>query len=1352
MSYICKNPNCTAPESKKAKSYPSAMECPFCDVPLVEVVSISESDLNLIGSLPYVIAYPLKRALVEKHPLTRINLLRDTFLNYLKYLGLITASEFFNSPIKDKNMVALFNRTLTETSFGLWNDFIRETLKFLINKNHAFFCPELSEYYVNVQTGGNRKLYKGEVYIQDAYGETTITRQNLTGINSLINFRNRYLGHQQTLDDAKYVSLWEQYFPIFRDLLVQMTFCADYPMYKTEHGETYRLQSDEIKLTETASQLNANVWIEDRKGNRLDILPFFVVPGELSIKKEDKEQILIYESTTLKTIKFFSPEGTEKQTSGKIMERLNLLLRDKQQEQSYTPEIFTKEVFIKRIADENKLILDTLVAEKKVIPGVYVNRQDIEIKLKEWIGAKASIFFIAAQAGSGKTNLLAEMQKQYTELGLNSLLIRAGRMEKQGLTEQIAYLLNIDSSMGLSAYPSIAGTQEAPTMILIDGLNEAFHAENMWLEVLELIQLFEPGTLKFVITARANTNSELERYNLLEEALRFIYGENRDQVGGLAEKIFWLNALNMEEMKCAWESYGVNDKSRFKPLFSFDEIARFDRSIYDQINNPLILRIFLEVYNLKNLPKKGGNYLNIWKDWFATFSDDEQALLNLLSREIWIKGENELLLDDLLKSEMLKHYLISDDINGAYQRLKSRGWLSRYVKELNIYISYTVEGVLLYLIATQLQSNSEVNSVSQITSILKKGTRLQKSATEYFLCEEALAGNLNLVTSLIDSGERAINICIHPLLCHLKIIGVEQTITKVLGNPTDNDWKAFIKLYEMIDELQLDVLGSMLSNKLIEFIKQNNLSPGASLLISILPFAKTEYKNEFISKFEDESLSKYELEELAFYYTFNGFPKKAVDIYERIYSYDELTDSSLLNKIAAAYDSIRDVEKANCLYLKALEICLGCKHCDSSLVAMIYYNLANVQESNVEGSIEYFKKALSLELELYGEVHKYIVDTYVALAKCYNVINDDVSASAIREKIITLHKKGVNTYSSNYVLASSYFYKSDFENALKYYEIAYQLKVNNCGEMSSETVEELLNIAYTFDRLERGEDVIGVLNKAVFILEKNNINNNELIKVMTLLANAYSNLGNIGEALSVFKNIFDQLTNGEANLYELDKDYFRLAFWYAKTLNEARQYDESQKIIHMLHDSFRTKKRVIKLMYENYYHLGNFSDALKYFTDLLNSTYNDLERMSIYEYISACYQAIEKYDVAISNYLLIIDLASKLNIDEAINTSYFRIGYCYRMMNNIQLAIDSYKKGYAFQSQDYFLREIAICYDLLGEKNQSLDFNLQYLKINLHYISPGKTHPDFELLVNEIRDLAISLGRQGELPNCVLEI
>jgi hypothetical protein len=59
MSYTCNNPECSAPESKKGKMYPSAMECPFCDVDLVEVVPFSEADTELISSLPYERQYTL---------------------------------------------------------------------------------------------------------------------------------------------------------------------------------------------------------------------------------------------------------------------------------------------------------------------------------------------------------------------------------------------------------------------------------------------------------------------------------------------------------------------------------------------------------------------------------------------------------------------------------------------------------------------------------------------------------------------------------------------------------------------------------------------------------------------------------------------------------------------------------------------------------------------------------------------------------------------------------------------------------------------------------------------------------------------------------------------------------------------------------------------------------------------------------------------------------------------------------------------------------------------------------------------------------------------------------------------
>jgi len=91
MSFICNNPECSAPEHKKGRSYPSAMECPFCDAPLVEVVSFSHAELSLIKSLPYVIAYPLRRALGEKHAFTKINLLKD----YEKNGEIEKADEFY---------------------------------------------------------------------------------------------------------------------------------------------------------------------------------------------------------------------------------------------------------------------------------------------------------------------------------------------------------------------------------------------------------------------------------------------------------------------------------------------------------------------------------------------------------------------------------------------------------------------------------------------------------------------------------------------------------------------------------------------------------------------------------------------------------------------------------------------------------------------------------------------------------------------------------------------------------------------------------------------------------------------------------------------------------------------------------------------------------------------------------------------------------------------------------------------------------------------------------------------------------------------------------------------------------
>ena len=1140
MSFSCKNIDCSAPDNKKGKIYPVTMECPFCDIPLTEVSTISEAHIELIKGLPYLIAYPLKRTFLEKDPLRKIHFFKDTFLNYLKYLGLIVGSEFFNNSIKSRKMVDLFYNTLTETTFGNWNRFIRETLSFLNERQYPYFCPDLNEYYYSIQIDKKCKLYKIEIETEDANGETKISYKKLTGIDSLINFRNRYLGHQQTLDNSTYEELWEQYFPIFEDLLKGMTFCSNYLMIKTEHGETYSLHSDEIQTIETSGLLDANVCIQDRQGNKLDLIPFIVVPGQLAIEKEDKEQMMVYESYTGKTVKFFSPEGTEKLTSGKILERLNLLLRDKQNEKLYNPETFNKEIFVDRIEDENKRILTTLESEKKVIPGVYVHRQDIEIKLREWIGSRSSIFIIAAEAGSGKTNLMVEMQKQYEERNLNTLFIRAGRMEKTQLVEQISYQLNLEIASGIESYSSLSGTQSNPTFFLIDGINESSNAESLWLEIFNLSRLFVPGSIKFVVTIRANSMVDITRYTISDEDLKLVYKDNNEFENGVHSYIFWLRNLNMVEMKLLWDNYSKKKDSIYIPRFSFEDIAYFDRKIYDQISNPLVMRIFLEVYNKKNLLKKGSRHVNLWEDWYNTFSNEEKTFLELLARKVWNIGKNELLLDDLLKSEELKYYLSSDSIKAPYQRLKNLGWVSRYIKDMSISIGFTVEGMLLYIIGNQLQKHTPKIDTVYINEELKKGNKLKISCLEAFLKVQAVNADMSLITALIDEGEDDLDISIAPLFQFMKIYGVDKTLQLLLEKVTDNDWKALIKLNDLLDKLQEQILRKEFLNKIIRytpFQNQYDTELGLEAIKVIdnqsarLYFDKINYTLEFLHN-DSELLSIigdscYRFAEydkaLEFYQKSLGIELKTIgeehpslaDSHNRIGSiwyrkgeYDKALEYYLksLNKrlktfgdehrsVASSYSRIGSIwelkgeyDKALEYYLKSLNIRLKTFGAEHSSVATSYNEIGSIWElkGEYDKALEYLTKCLVIELKTFGEEHP-------SLAKTYNNIGKVCDNKCEYEKALEYYQKSLrigikatgeehdDTAATYGNIGLSYANKGEYEKGTKYLQKGLEIRLKTYGDEHPSLATSYNNIGLVFNNKCEYEKALEYYQKSLKI-------------------------------------------------------------------------------------------------------------------------------------------------------------------------------------------------------------------------------------------------------------------------------
>jgi tetratricopeptide (TPR) repeat protein len=950
-------------------------------------------------------------------------------------------------------------------------------------------------------------------------------------------------------------------------LLEQLNFANTYPMFKYEHGETYRLQSAVLSTFEKGTQESARVWIENPKGSNMDILPFFVVPGELSITKEDKEQILAYESYNGKTIKFFSPEGTEKQTSGKILEKLNLLLRDKQKEQPFKPESFTKEVFINRIADENKLILDTLVSEKKYIPGIYVHRADLEIKLREWIGAKANIFFISAEAGSGKTNLLLETQKQYAAQNLSVLFIRAARMEKLSLRAQIAYLLNIQPEKDIEAYPSIPGTQANPTFIFIDGLNEAAQAESLWQEIIDISKDSIPGSLKFVVSSRANTSVDLNSFTLNEADEVYLYGEKKEGHIGLSAYVFWLTALNMTEMKSAWEAYVQTNKNKYKPQFSFDDLATFDRSIYNLISNPLVLRIFLETYHNKNLPKKGNKYLNIWQDWLATFSEEEITFLKLLAKAIWDKGENELLLDDLLKNQNLKPYLTSDLVNAPYSRLKNLGWISRYVKDLNACLSYTVEGSLLYLMGKSLHEKVESKDQKYIQNIIKNGTNIQQSAVESFLSQMALDGDLSLVCELIDAGEDYHHACNSAMILFLKKYGVKLFIEKIFSEPTDNDWIAMLKLDNNLEDLQEHRLQKMF---LSELMPMNTFSSKSSLELGLKACSILDMEQAHSYLYEIEKYSDFFSNDINFLYNYGNFYKKfqqyekAIDFYQmclniqlKTLGEEHIDLADTYNNIGIVYDDKGEYEKAIDFYQKSLDIRLKILGEEHPYVAksinnlgVVYYNKGEYEKSVVflqnsldillktlgaehtlaatsynnfgvfknskgeyDKAIDFYQKSLDIRLKILGEEHPDVADTYNNIGVTYENKGEYDKAIDFCQKCLDIRLKTIgeehidvaDTYNNIGVV---YDDKGEYEKAIDFYQKSLNIKLKTLGPEHPDVAILHYDIGICFKNLEAFESAINSLKNGFSINKKGGYS--------FQIARCYEKINNLRDAYKYF--------------------------------------------------------------------------------------------------------------------------------------------------------------------------------------------------------------------------------------------
>lgn len=600
-AYKCINKSCGV--SKKKIGFPAEQECPECKTLLVldEKQLFDKADHEIINTYPYFIAHPYYRAISETEPYKKLHLLKECFLNYLKYLGLITASEYFNSDLKIKSINRNFKDLIYRPQFGYWNKFLRETIASLEENKHNWFIPELPVYYKKIEAKASAK--------------------SPSKIGQLINFRNHYLGHGSVPSNDKSKELWSTNFKLLKDLLKQLDFCKNYTIISASEAknskQAYRLMGNEITNINLRDKLRSNVVLFKKNNEQISLAPFFILPGKHFIKEvAENARLMVYEQNTGKRIVFFSPESITGETSGTVLKDLNVMVNEKEKEKPVSTSQLTRKRLKERLQENNNDFYHELVGERKVIPGVYQERQDAEISLRSWIGALASIYFLTAEAGSGKTNLLVEMSRQYNERGIDTLFLRGNRFQSSDFWKELCYRLNLSDKFDIDKSKAFKYTQENPLMILIDGCNEHPEQEKVFESILKFLSQHKGGHIKVVVSWRVNTKSELP--NIKKKYESIIYSDSTDQIteeeNYIAKACYWLKPLNKKEVEGCWEKYTKDKKSKVKriPNFSYEDLTYHDRSLSDQLDNPLLMRLFLEMFNGKGLPKSDGGFINIW--------------------------------------------------------------------------------------------------------------------------------------------------------------------------------------------------------------------------------------------------------------------------------------------------------------------------------------------------------------------------------------------------------------------------------------------------------------------------------------------------------------------------------------------------------------------------------------------------------------------------------------------------------------------------------------------------------------------------------------------------------------------
>jgi tetratricopeptide (TPR) repeat protein len=399
----------------------------------------------------------------------------------------------------------------------------------------------------------------------------------------------------------------------------------------------------------------------------------------------------------------------------------------------------------------------------------------------------------------------------------------------------------------------------------------------------------------------------------------------------------------------------------------------------------------------------------------------KETLLYRITELMFEKQQTFLLLDELYEDEVISPFVRNIQIDSPYQQLVFDGVLSQYNHQNEIVVSFTIEAYFHHLLALVLQKDERYQSAESLLELIQNNNLSGiKEGVSNLLSFDVEVFNLKRLTDFIDLNEEGcetLNLSVMPLFSSLMINGVKETLTKLLDNPTNNDWITILKLNDSLDVLEKHVLRILLLNELMPL---NDFSTKAAFELGL----------KACSILNKEQVQRYLSE---------------IDMHIELYKDNE----NILNNYGNVFETIGQYDKALVFYQKCLNIrlkTLGKEHPDIALSFNSIGALWAVKKGDYYKAFEYYQKSLDIFLKNFGEED-------LRTAAVYNNIAGCVSDNALEyyQKSLDAHLKTLGQVhtivATLYNNIGTYWRdKGNFNKAIEYYQNSLDIRLKTFGE------------------------------------------------------------------------------------------------------------------------------------------------------------------------------------------------------------------------------------------------------------------------------------------------------------------